>query len=650
MSSNAVKILVAQLLCGTLGLAQPAWGQVARENALAESEDAFGTSVGLESTGIYTESGTRGFSPLDAGNVRIDGIYFDQVSFLTNKLRQTTAIRVGFGAVDTPFVAPTGVVDHRLRSFPKAAGESLTYTRHYYGGQFYEGEMRLPVMKGRVGLMAGFGVSEMRQADGADNKSWGVTLRSMIRVGSFEFAPFYGGGRFTSVDAKPMAVVTRGYLPKVPPRREYLGQDWVHGTKEHGNIGATLKGAITDRLSFRGGLFRSLGGKNSNFTEVFRIEDASLLSSHYVIADPSLHIHSTSGEGLFVWRFGGSGNIHRIFAGFRGRERLTQTGGSDYFDLGKVIHGQIQRIDKPEFEFTEPNTGVVRQSAWLLGYTGVIEGLGHINMGVQKARYRATLTHGVTHLVDRSSAAPWLYNAALMVNITPSVSAYAATQRGLEDSGTAPDNAINRAEQLPAAQSTQYEGGVRWNFGKGQLVLAGFQITKPYFSYDASRAFVRLGDQRHRGVEASLATHFTKRFDMLLGAYHMNPTVSGPGRDAGLVGDRPTGVAKSYAKLDSNYRTDLPGELTLTGTVEYMSSRPATSAPIAHLGGKQLMIPSFVTFDVGTRQVFNLKHTVLALRVLVKNVTDKKAWHTPAPDVLLPMHRRSFMAILSADF
>ncbi len=650
MSSRLSRALAPAVVLGACAFTVPALAQATKEDALAESEDAFGTHVGLENTGIYTENETRGFNPLDAGNVRINGVYFDQVSFLTNKLRATTAIRVGFAAVETPFVAPTGVVEHGLRPFPKELGASLTYPRFYYGGTFLEGEARAPIMNDRIGLSAGFGYSKMSQADGAKSESWGVSLRSIIKIGQFEFSPFYGGGKFTRNDAKPVAVVTEGYLPKIPPTGRYLGQDWVRGSKDHGNYGATLKGPVSDHLYFRGGLFHSQGNKESSYSEIYSIRNANLVANHYVLADPAQDVNSTSGEGVFVLHYRGERMAHRFYAGFRGRDRLTETDGTDFIDLGTAIHGQYDRIDKPEFEFTEVNRGTIKQSAFLLGYVGLLKNVGSINIGLQKAKYRATLVHGETGLVDRVTANPWLYNAALRLAVTPKLSAYAATQRGLEDSGQAPENSINRNEQLPAARSTQYEAGLRWDFGKGQLVLAAFQITKPYFSYGADRGFVVLGDQRHRGAEFSLSSHFTKRFDLLLGAFFMDPAVSGPGRAAGLVGPRPTGVPKVYARLDASYRTSLPGDLALTATVEHLGSRPATAAEIGHLGGRQLMLQSFTTLDLGTRQLIAVGKSAVSVRMLVRNVTDTKAWQVVAADALMPRHRRSLLIVASVDF
>jgi iron complex outermembrane receptor protein len=633
-----------------LAVATPAVAQITQDDALAESDDAFGTNVGLESTGIYTEHETRGFNPLDAGNVRINGIYFDQVSFLTNKLRATTAIRVGFSAVQTPFVAPTGVVEHSMRPFPKELGASLTYTRFYYGGMFLEGEARAPVLDDRIGLTAGFGYSKMEMADGAKSDSWGISLRGIVKIGKFELSPFYGGGRFTRNDAKPVAVVTAGYLPKVQKTGKYLGQDWVRGAKDHGNYGATLKGPISDHLYFRGGLFHSLGKKQKNFSEIYSIRDANGLSNHYVLADPAQDVNSTSGEGLLVLHYRGDRLAHRFYAGYRTRDRMTETDGSDFIDLGTAIHGQFDRIDKPQFEFTEVNRGKVKQSAFMLGYVGLLKDVGSINVGLQKARYRATLANGETGLVERVGADPWLYNAALRLSVTPKLSAYAATQRGLEDSGLAPENAANRNEQLPSARSTQYEAGLRWDLGKAQLVLAAFQITKPYFSYDAARRFVVLGDQRHRGVEFSLAGHFTKRFDLLFGAYFMDPSVSGPGRAAGLVGPRPTGVPKVYARFDASYRTGLPGDLALTASLEHLGSRPATAAEVDHLGNRQLMVPSATSLDLGTRQLVSLGKSAISVRMIVRNVTDTKAWQVVAADALMPRHRRSLLIVASADF
>ena len=57
----------------------------------------------------------RGFSPTAAGNVRIDGLYFDQVWSVSARLRTASQVRVGLSAQGFVFPAPTGIVDHQLR-------------------------------------------------------------------------------------------------------------------------------------------------------------------------------------------------------------------------------------------------------------------------------------------------------------------------------------------------------------------------------------------------------------------------------------------------------------------------------------------------------------------------------------------------------
>ena len=65
------------LVCLTLS-AMPAVAQRANDNALGAAEDAFGTTVGNETIGLYDARNARGFSPQSSGNVRIEGLYFDR--------------------------------------------------------------------------------------------------------------------------------------------------------------------------------------------------------------------------------------------------------------------------------------------------------------------------------------------------------------------------------------------------------------------------------------------------------------------------------------------------------------------------------------------------------------------------------------------
>src|SRR3569833_439307 len=107
---------VTSLLAMAMALAAGhAHAQRADENVITSAEDAFGTTVGLESIGLYDPTAVRGFSPTVAGNIRIEGLYFDQQAPVSNRLRSQSDIRVGSAALGYPFPAPTGIVDVTLR-------------------------------------------------------------------------------------------------------------------------------------------------------------------------------------------------------------------------------------------------------------------------------------------------------------------------------------------------------------------------------------------------------------------------------------------------------------------------------------------------------------------------------------------------------
>jgi iron complex outermembrane receptor protein len=628
-----------------------ALAQRAGENAVAAASDAFGTTVGNEVIGIYSENDTRGFSPVKAGNARIEGVYYDPVGALSGRLRASTMIRVGLAAETFPLNAPTGVVDYQFRPFPDQFGTSLGYQFAAFGGFIRDFDLRLPMLGNRVGLTGGIAQADLRQSDGARNQSWGVTIRPIVRLGKVEFAPFAAVSTFTSNHTHPLVVVTDENLPALPPKRRYLGQKWAEGRYENRHLGATLRAPLGERLSLRAGLFHAVGDRARNFTEIFAIAGASGLAAHRLIADPAHDIHSTSGEALLSLRLGGGGaHTHRLIAGYRARNRYTETGGSDIRSFGLAPFGEPDPQPEPDFAFSAVNAGRVRQASWMLGYLGQLGRRLRVNLGVQKARYRADFREGRTGLDTTSRDSPWLYNATVAWDVVPAVAVYAGTQRGLEDSGAAPENAANRNEQLPATRTRQIEGGVRWRFRQGQLAASLFQITKPYFAFDAASRFVEAGTVRHRGAEASLSGRFGPRLNLLAGALLMRPRVTGAARDLGLVGPRPAGTPSLLARIDVNYRSGIFGGLTPTATLVHTSARAAGARPLAALGGRQLTLPAYTTVDLGLRQQFTLGRVPASFRAVLQNALDAKTWKVVAANTLYPEERRRFVLNVTADF
>jgi iron complex outermembrane receptor protein len=104
------------LLFAALTLATSiASAQRADVTAAAEADDAFGLSVAGETIGLYSDKYVRGFSPVNAGNLRLDGLYIDRQGEFTERLFADVAVRVGATALETPLPAPSGVADYSLR-------------------------------------------------------------------------------------------------------------------------------------------------------------------------------------------------------------------------------------------------------------------------------------------------------------------------------------------------------------------------------------------------------------------------------------------------------------------------------------------------------------------------------------------------------
>ena len=80
VESSLAKVTLGCVVVAAAAISSPtpAFAQHPSDNPVTSATDAFGLTVGLESTGIYGPTSVRGFSPQAAGNVRIEGLYFDE--------------------------------------------------------------------------------------------------------------------------------------------------------------------------------------------------------------------------------------------------------------------------------------------------------------------------------------------------------------------------------------------------------------------------------------------------------------------------------------------------------------------------------------------------------------------------------------------
>jgi len=139
---NAKLLIVA---AAAVAVPEGALAQRTAENLVTQSADAFGKTIGNEKIGLYSTEDIRGFNPIDAGNVRIEGLYFDHVERVPTRLVEGSTVRVGVAAQGFSFPAPTGIVDYDLTLYRGKFEASGMIERGPYGGAAGNVELKVPI-------------------------------------------------------------------------------------------------------------------------------------------------------------------------------------------------------------------------------------------------------------------------------------------------------------------------------------------------------------------------------------------------------------------------------------------------------------------------------------------------------------------------
>ncbi|MGL5839862.1 MAG: TonB-dependent receptor [Sphingorhabdus sp.] len=595
----------------------PATAGRADENAILQAEDAFGSSIGTEEVGLYSSSDVRGFSPTRAGNVRVEGLYFDQVWAITSRLRRSTSVRIGLTALGYPFPAPTGVVDYALR---KPGGEpslAVSISGDSYDAALLEVDAALPLVKDKLSLGAGFGLYNNAFYNATDSKQHVEALQMRWTPSSaIEIIPFWARSDIYDDEVGAIYVPAGPFLPPRIKLRQYNGPQWAEYNGTAINYGSIARFDLSPDWQVRAGLFRSIFDNQTGFTHLLTNLTAEGSANRIIIADPPDRLVSTSGELRLSRRFVDGPRLHLVHLSLRARDRRARYDGSDFIDLGPTTLNAIVTGPPPRFNFTDQSRDRVRQWTGGIAYEGRWKDVGELSIGIQKTDYKKRIRQsGLTD--TRTTASPWLFNVAAAVYLSGSLAVYGGYTRGLEESGIAPGNATNRNEALPAIRTKQKDIGLRWAITpKVKLVAGLFDIQKPYFNLDAAGRFDLLGDTRNRGMEMSLSGALTNRLDILLGAVFSKPRVTGEGVTLGRLGPKPVGQAARKIDFNLDWRPPISESLSLNLAV-------AHSGKIVSTRDNIVSIPARTLVDIGSRYGFKLGQNPASLRLSISNLLNE---------------------------
>jgi iron complex outermembrane receptor protein len=624
----------------------PAWAQRTGDNAIASAEDAFGKSVGDSSIGIYSEVDVRGFSPTDAGNLRIEGLYYDQQGTLTERIQQESTIHVGISTQNYAFPAPTGIADFGLRKPGAEAVASVALTFGPRRALLGDLDIKLPLARDRLGIAAGIGFDRDRRPYGGTPKIFtaGAVLRYAPRSEAelLGFASYY---RYVDGEAQPLIFSSGDFLPKRFRRGRFLGQSWndyASTAPTFGLVGRTELAGFDVRL----GLFRSIFDNGASTADLlFDTDRDGHVGQRLIVVERDDRAASTSGELRISRGINEGPRAHRLIASVRARRVARRYGGAALIDLGPSRSDAPDPREEPDTVDGPKTRDRVEQMTAGLAYQGKWRGVGEIGLGLQRTDYRKQITDpDPAVILPPTKSSPWLPTATAAIHLSKRLAIYGGLTRGLEESAAAPIEAVNRNDAPPAIRTRQVDAGIRWLVSPNLTAVAGlFRISKPYFNLDPDQRFRQLGSVTNRGIELSLAGQVAPGLNLVAGTVLLDARISGEEVEAGLIGRRPIGSLARHSIVSADYRLPDHDNLSFDVVIDSTSSRTANAA-------NNLTVPPRTVIGLGSRYRFKLGKAPALVRAQVQNLTNKFGWNVGRSGYFTPIAARSVSISLAADF
>ena len=628
---------IAALLCSTAAFAQRT-----TDNATTQSKDAFGKKVGDEQIGIYNPFDVRGFSAVDAGNTRIEGLYFQQQADPTDRLIEGSTMRVGISAQGYPFPAPTGIADYALRKPGDRTLASVVLRYGPFDAQVGQLDLSLPLADKKLGVQTGIAYYNDNQHFGGTPQFLSLGVTPVWRPAEgVEIIPFWSSVHTNSQEAQTLVFTAGDFRPPRVKRGVFAGQPWATHEGITWNTGLIAKAPLGG-FDVAAGVFRSVARDQQNAIDLLLgVTPDGKAADRLVIIDQGNVFGATSGELRVSRNFDDGPRRHSVLATVRGRDQRRLYGGSDAISLGPTVWGAVDYRPRPDLVFGEKSRDHVQQTTVGLGYQLKWLEVGEFGIGIQKTDYKKDVMTPDGPLPE-SKSSPWLLNANAAIELTDDLVVYGSYARGLEESPVAPDRAVNRDEAPPAFKTEQKDAGVRWAIAPNLSAIAGvFEITKPYFNLDAASRFRQLGQLRHRGVELSVAGQIAEGLNVVAGTVFLDAEVTGELVDSGAIGSKPVGAIERHSIASVDYRfPDSP--FSIDAFFEETGDRIANVS-------NTLVVPPRAVLAVGGRYRFKIGKSNALIRAQVGNIFNNYGYGVGGSGFFVYNQPRRLSVTLTTD-
>lgn len=618
----------------------PTRAQYADENAITAAEDSFGKSIDFQNVGLYSQGSVRGFNPQQAGNLRIEGLYFDQQTFdLGSCLVKDTTIRVGFAALSYAFPAPTGIVDMSLRRPDDHAETSGLATFGPFGEKTIQIEAAGPIRPD-------FG-AHVCVADGEH-----YVLQTFKRDSTLHFASDVEWHPQSDTDLLLFVSHSDGHARGVIPSVYTAGNvpvgtfaindlsvpSWTTQGWTELNFGGIAKYTISNNLNLIAGIFHSREN-DPMLDNIYYSLTRPLYGDLFVDLTPPLESASTSGE-IRLSESGAFGSLsHEIKLSIRGRAIQREFGGDAIIPEDAQSISAPIGVPEPSVSPNAPNVDQVAQHDIGLSIAVEQSKYGIASLSILSSNYSRELDlQPATREVTKQT--PFLMSARISTPPRSSAVVYVNYTQGLEDSALPPLSAINRGEPPAASRTSQVDSGLKLTaIPKTTVLLGGFQIEKPFFDVDQTDVYRNLGQISSRGEEISVS-YADRGIALLIGAVHAVPTVRSTLTADCIYQCTPLGTVPTHAVVSLD---DTIGSFGASLQYSYESARPSELETAS-------LLPHQSQLALGARYERKMTGATVTFRLDAMNVGNTRSVDLSNVGLVTPILPRRFMLSVAADF
>ena len=626
------------------------WSALARaqrydDNAVTAASDAFGTVVGSQTIGLYTPWSARGFSPTQAENLRIEGLYFDQQTATSNPyLFSGSDMRVGIAAQDYAFPSPSGIADLRLRAPGDTALISTVLIRGPLDQSSAEVDAQYPLLERSlsVGLiLAAAHGFDYNYATRSNRRALSLLLRFAPAAGT-EVLPFVGYTHNSEWQELPYVYADGVHPIPMFDEQELPTQSWTNWRWNQLTAGLIARVALDDVWSLRAGVFRSTDENRRNFNDLFLGLLPDGIADHVMDVAPGRIATSYSGDVRVTQRKRHGNHLHELTFAVRGREVHRNFGGDSVTDLGSASIYQSVSIAEPPLTFSASSLDQVRQTGVGIDDIERWKDLGSLSVGVLMTDYTRTLTTPGLAASSQHMSVP-LPTVSFTVDPSHAVTLYGSYTRGLEDSSIAPSSAVNRGEPPPATPTWQVDAGLRFVFQPNfQLLVGGFEVHKRYFGLNLADLYTNIGDITSQGVESSATWKGPPGLTVVGGAVWLWPEVKRQVSELGASGNVPVGPVPGTINANVDYAPGVTLGWGASLQWTWTSARVETS-------DDRYDLPPVGTLNAGVRYMFRVRAHPCSVRLDVGNVTNTAALTLSTVYLAVPQLRRNYLLTLATD-